>query len=172
MPMATREAQREYQRRWKATRRAEWFKDKKCCRCGSTKNLELDHIDPSTKVDHQIWTWSQQKRDVELAKCQVLCKDCHKVKTRIDLIAMDINSRLRKNDVSGKAWCYVKRHFVAVSGFSKNRAKRRGIENECKECKRERVRKCGRVAKVTGPENRRAYRKVPPGVEFPPLPPY
>lgn len=32
-------------------------------------------------------------------------------------------------------------------------------------------RKCGRVAKVTSLENWRVYRKVAPGVEFPPLPP-
>ena len=34
-----------------------------------------------------------------------------------------------------------------------------------------RMRRSGRVAKVTGPENRREARKGPPGVEFPPPPP-
>ena len=33
------------------------------------------------------------------------------------------------------------------------------------------MRRSGRVAKVTGPENRREARKGPPGVEFPPPPP-
>ena len=33
------------------------------------------------------------------------------------------------------------------------------------------MRRSGRAAKVTGPENRREARKGPPGVEFPPPPP-
>lgn len=73
--------QREYQRQWKAARRAEFFKDKVCVRCGSTKNLELDHIDRSTKVSHNIWSWSKKRREAEIEKCQVLCRDCHKAKS-------------------------------------------------------------------------------------------
>lgn len=79
------EAQREYQREWIAARRAEFFKDKKCVRCGSRESLELDHIDPSMKVDHKIWSWSQERRDEEIAKCQVLCKPCHVEKTGADI---------------------------------------------------------------------------------------
>lgn len=45
--------------------------------CGSIENLEVDHIDSSTKVGHNVWSWKQERRDEELAKCQVLCKDCH-----------------------------------------------------------------------------------------------
>ena len=81
MPYSTREAQREYARKWVAARRAEHFRDKACAACGSSIELELDHIDPSTKVTSVIWSWSQQRRDEELLKCQVLCKPCHKVKT-------------------------------------------------------------------------------------------
>lgn len=64
-----------------AERRAEFFKDKQCIECGSTMELELDHIDPNEKVSHRIWSWSQARREVEIAKCQVLCKECHKRKT-------------------------------------------------------------------------------------------
>jgi hypothetical protein len=81
MPMATKEAQREYQRNWVRRRRNEYFKDKSCARCESVERLELDHKDPSTKVSHSIWSWKKERRDEELLKCQVLCHDCHVVKS-------------------------------------------------------------------------------------------
>lgn len=75
------DGKREYQRKWIANRRAEFFKDKSCAKCGSTESLELDHIDRLTKVSNSIWSWSQVRREEELAKCQVLCSDCHLKKT-------------------------------------------------------------------------------------------
>ncbi|AYD87555.1 HNH endonuclease [Mycobacterium phage Salacia] len=48
------------------------------------KELNLDHIDPTKKVSHNIWSWSQVRRDAEIAKCQVLCLPCHKDKTAAD----------------------------------------------------------------------------------------
>jgi hypothetical protein len=83
--MATPEAQREYQRQWVARRRAEWFADKVCLRCGSIDGLELDHIDWRTKVSHSIWSWSAARRAKELKKCQVLCHDCHLQKSIGDM---------------------------------------------------------------------------------------
>lgn len=68
-------------RRWMAKRRATWFEGKSCTSCGSQTDLELDHIDPSKKVDHKVWSWSDERRKRELAKCQVLCHDCHVIKT-------------------------------------------------------------------------------------------
>lgn len=85
MPRPTKELQKEYQREWIAKRRSDFFCDKSCVKCGSTDRLELDHIDRSTKVDSHIWSWSAARREVELAKCQVLCYDCHKKKTKADL---------------------------------------------------------------------------------------
>jgi 5-methylcytosine-specific restriction endonuclease McrA len=75
---------REYQRKWIAARRAEWFAGKACAMCGSKESLELDHIIPALKVDNHIWSWSKQRRDEELAKCQALCEECHKKKTAKD----------------------------------------------------------------------------------------
>lgn len=75
-------AQREYQRLWMQKRRSEFFSDKACEECGSTDRLELDHIDPKDKTTHKIWSWSAERRDAEIAKCQVLCAECHKEKTR------------------------------------------------------------------------------------------
>lgn len=80
--MSTQEAQRQYQREWKAKRRKAYFQDKFCVICGSTDRLELDHTDPSTKLSHNIWSWSEARRKTELNKCQILCFVCHKDKTK------------------------------------------------------------------------------------------
>ena len=76
------EERRRYQREWMARRRAEFFSDKSCVMCGSTDNLELDHVNPEEKVTHRIWSWARERREAEIAKCQVLCKDCHKEKSK------------------------------------------------------------------------------------------
>lgn len=81
MPFKDKEKQRKFNRQWVAKRKANWFTDKVCVTCGSGVNLELDHIDPINKISHNIWSWSQVKRDEELAKCQVLCSQCHRIKT-------------------------------------------------------------------------------------------
>ena len=81
MPYSDPERQREYQRQWIARRRNEFFKGKVCVKCGSTTDLRLDHIDPTKKVSHSIWSWSRSRRESELAKCQVLCHPCHVKKT-------------------------------------------------------------------------------------------
>jgi 5-methylcytosine-specific restriction endonuclease McrA len=54
-----------------------------CVSCGSTERLEFDHIDPSTKSYNigKMWSLSQAKLVSELDKCQLLCYDCHRVKT-------------------------------------------------------------------------------------------
>lgn len=89
MPYKDVNAQREYQRRWKAKRRADFFKDKACAKCGSSERLELDHVDPKLKVSHSIWSWSEPKRAAELAKCQVLCHSCHWQKTLLSIPKTD-----------------------------------------------------------------------------------
>lgn len=69
---------REYQRKWIANRRYEFFKDKNCVNCLSTVDLQLHHINPQEKESHRIWSWTKERRIAEIAKCKVLCKDCHK----------------------------------------------------------------------------------------------
>ena len=81
MPIKDIEERRKYHREWMKKRRETFFNDKECVNCGSTDDLELDHIDPALKESHRIWSWSQVRREAELAKCQVLCHDCHLVKT-------------------------------------------------------------------------------------------
>ena len=144
--MATEEAQREYQRKWKARRRAEWFSDKSCVKCGSTDRMEIDHIDPATKVHHQVWTWAKQRRDAELKKCQVLCHKHHLEKTKVDMKKMDPNAHLRRIDPPGTAWCTMHQDFLPIKDFTNNRTKRRGLETECKGC-RKKMREKSRIAR-------------------------
>ena len=85
MPCPTIELQREYQRKSVAKNRAvavEQFGGK-CCKCGSTDRLEFDHIDRDKKEFHisTMWSWKKIRRDSELSKCQLLCHDCHRLKT-------------------------------------------------------------------------------------------
>ena len=66
--------------------RAEWFKKNGPCRhCGARDNLQVDHIDPRSKEhpdnETRLWNWSRERRERELAKCQVLCASCHWTKT-------------------------------------------------------------------------------------------
>lgn len=77
MPMRTKEEQREYQRQWMKRRRQDFFKDKGCEICGVEEDLELHHVDPTQKVSHRIWSWSKERQETELAKCVILCVDCH-----------------------------------------------------------------------------------------------
>lgn len=83
-----RDYMREYQKKWLAARRAAWFSDKVCAKCGSVARLELDHVDRTIKVTHAVWGWAKQRRDEELAKCQALCYVCHKAKTSAELRAL------------------------------------------------------------------------------------
>lgn len=81
VPMPTPELQREYGRQWIAARRSAWFEGKTCEKCGSEENLELDHRDPTVKITHRIWSWRKERQEAELAKCRVLCRECHKLKS-------------------------------------------------------------------------------------------
>ena len=56
----------------------------KCVKCGTTERLEFDHIDRTTKK-YNITRKVDRTFDIlkeELDKCQLLCYDCHKVKTK------------------------------------------------------------------------------------------
>ena len=77
---------RKYQREWIKSRRTKYFLENgPCVKCGSDKDLQLDHINPETKITHRIWSRSEEFRNKELAKCQILCKDCHRLKSNKDL---------------------------------------------------------------------------------------
>lgn len=62
MPYLAREKQVAYQREWVRKRRSDWIASNgPCVWCGSSDRLELDHIDPSQKLSHAIWSWSDKR---------------------------------------------------------------------------------------------------------------
>lgn len=78
--------QRTHQAKWIAKRRSDWIlANGPCVECGSWDDPQLDHIDRSQKVSHKIWSWSEERFEIEAAKCQVLCRRCHKNKTYSEL---------------------------------------------------------------------------------------
>jgi 5-methylcytosine-specific restriction endonuclease McrA len=91
MPLKDKAALREYQNNWTRQRRQNWIDSQggKCCECGSSDRLEVDHIDPTKKVSHRVFNWSYERREVELAKCQVLCHECHLKKTVLQTTVPD-----------------------------------------------------------------------------------
>lgn len=55
-----------------------------CNNCGSIEELEFDHVDPEIKsftITHRISRYSEEVLQKELAKCQLLCTECHLEKT-------------------------------------------------------------------------------------------
>lgn len=88
MAYSSREKQAAYMRLLKRRRRAAWIAaNGPCTTCGSWEDLQVDHIDPGTKARevNSMWTWSLARLEEELAKCQVLCKTCHRDKHRVGL---------------------------------------------------------------------------------------
>lgn len=82
MPYVDHNVQRGYQNAWIKQRRERWLAEHgPCVSCGSWDELEVDHRDPERKLTHRVWSWSESRRLAELAKCQVLCRSCHRAKT-------------------------------------------------------------------------------------------
>jgi len=82
MPYRTKEEHNAWRRRVYKQRREEFFADKCCIDCGSGIFLEIDHVDPKTKVTHRIWLHAKERREQELQKCVVRCQSCHKNRHR------------------------------------------------------------------------------------------
>jgi len=59
-----------------------------CAKCGAIDKLELDHVDPLTKlftIGTKLASVSEAKYQAEIIKCQLLCHDCHNEKTVSEL---------------------------------------------------------------------------------------
>ena len=117
MPIYNRERKREYDRLWVAKRRAAFFADKSCTFCKSTNSLEIHHIDPSTKIANSIWSWSQERRDIELTKCIILCYTCHKEETRKQKTINHIHGTLRRYNKG----CRCEECYEALRNYWSNR---------------------------------------------------
>lgn len=68
---------------------------KGCLHCGYKDHavaLDFDHLDPSDKnfnISQYFATASIEKLIKEINKCQILCANCHRVKTKQDLMAQN-----------------------------------------------------------------------------------
>lgn len=79
----------------------------KCAKCEVTQNLEFDHIDWRTKIFLITTNWYIEDRvlfEAELAKCQLLCHSCHKIKT-----ARDVSEQEREPFTHGTLYGWMKR---------------------------------------------------------------
>lgn len=87
MPYTT-EQRREYQARRRAAIRAELtaMLGGKCARCESTRDLQFDHVDQTTKLFTIASGLDRPRAELlaEVAKCQLLCGPHHKEKTAAD----------------------------------------------------------------------------------------
>ena len=141
-----REYLRNYQRLWLLRRRRSFFEGKSCVKCGSKAHLELDHIDPSTKdpkltVGTGLWGWTQARRDIEIAKCQVLCHRCHAAKSGIER---------RFVGPTGTKWCAKHKGFLPVDRFHSNTSTLTGLANDCRDCSKERRLEMARMRMESG----------------------
>lgn len=85
MPYKHHERQTEYQRHWMASRRQAVLDHfgNACQRCGNAeRRLEIHHRNPAEKVSHKFYNWAWNRIYPELAKCELLCSDCHMTHTR------------------------------------------------------------------------------------------
>ena len=55
----------------------------RCARCGSTEDLDFDHIVPGsrTRKISEATNWSLARFLAEVDKCQLLCRSCHQEKS-------------------------------------------------------------------------------------------
>ena len=73
--------------RWRKRRvEAELFLGGKCVICGVSEDLEFDHINPATKLYTiaKASSFSEKRFWEEVKKCQLLCKEHHYEKSRIN----------------------------------------------------------------------------------------
>lgn len=100
MPYSDPAEQRRYQREHAARRRAAYFADKSCARCGSTEDLQLHHVYRASKTASAIWTWGARRREAELAKCVVICHACHQEEHREEMRqrAVVLNTTLPRDE--------------------------------------------------------------------------
>lgn len=100
----------------------------RCVACSSTMNLQFDHIDPDTKlfsINGRALDLRWEILLAEAVKCQLLCFDCHVVKSRIEQhakFAMRLAENPRAHGTYSK---YRKEHCRCEPCVSNYKAKRR-----------------------------------------------
>lgn len=88
--------------------------------CGSTEKLQFDHVDWRTKEFTIAPNWAMKDRiafEAELAKCQLLCTECHDAKTKLDKSEME-----PPEFAHGTTYAWMKRKCECVPCGSAKRA--------------------------------------------------
>lgn len=99
----------------------------KCVECGSVDQLEIDHIDRSTKTATVSKLWSMRRDTMleELTKCQLLCGGCHQNKTSSELTVG------HGGGLTGVRNCYcelckpLKARYMASKSYNQNRCRKK-----------------------------------------------
>lgn len=111
MPITDKEKYNKYQSKYQnaryKTRRSEFIQylGGVCKGCGTTENLEFDHIDSKTKSFDVAKVMVRMNYDLlraEIDKCQLLCTKCHLKKSRE---AGDLKDVEHGGGLSGKRNC-------------------------------------------------------------------
>lgn len=81
----------------------------KCSGCGTTENLQFDHLDRTTKSFNigSNLAAKIEKLEEEAKKCQLLCKDCHQIKTLINHDCEQITYGKRVVEVKKEGTCTI-----------------------------------------------------------------
>ena len=105
----------------------------KCIKCNSIENLQLDHINPETKnftVAH-LWNSKKEVFDLEISKCQLLCKKCHEEKTLVDMGR--VSAKITHGTVSSYRYCKCDFCKKAKSEYMRSfRKKKKQVDNQFK----------------------------------------
>jgi len=80
-----------------------WKKSNKCAQCGDARHTEADHLgDKVHDCSHYSW-WSchggVEALTLELAKCQPLCRFCHRLKSDKERVTCTRPSRIRMRKI-------------------------------------------------------------------------
>lgn len=73
------------------------IKEAPCMDCGEIRPpeaMDFDHRDPTTKISHitNMWSWSRDKVVSEIAKCELVCCNCHRIRTHSRLNNLSDNA--------------------------------------------------------------------------------
>ena len=105
----------------------------KCIKCNSIENLQLDHINPETKNFTVAHLWNSKKGvfDLEISKCQLLCKKCHEEKTLVDMGR--VSAKITHGTVSSYRYCKCDFCKKAKSEYMRSfRKKKKEVDNQFK----------------------------------------
>ena len=105
----------------------------KCFKCNSIEDLQLDHINPETKnfTVAKLWNSKKEVFDLEVSKCQLLCKKCHEEKTF--LVMGRVSAKITHGTLSSYRYCKCGSCKKAKSEYMRSfRKKKKEVDNQFK----------------------------------------